>query len=145
MHHQPLVDGVPVAGEFPLPVERRGRLQLASYLADLLSKDGNKLVEILPGPQQMPDEWDQIRRFREALDESRSAIGAPGHLFKSGGRMHFRAMLAMLLGFETNLSFYIYSAPSHTTLLVHDRIEVWTSKKGVRNELARHLMPQRAA
>jgi len=128
-----------------MPAERRARLQLASYLADLLAKDGNKLVEILPAPQQRPEEWDQIRNFRESLEESRSAIAAPGHLFKSGDRTHFRSMLAMLMGFETSWSFYIYSAPSHTTLLVHNGIEVWTAKKGVRNELARHLLPQRAA
>jgi hypothetical protein len=145
MHHQPLDGGVPVAGDFPMPAERRARLQLASYLADLLAKDGNKLVEILPGPQRRPEEWEQIRHFREALDETRSAITAPGHLFKSGDRADFRQMLAMLLGFETTWSFYIYSAPSHTTLLIYDGIVVWSAKKGVRNELARHLLPQRAA
>ncbi|MCU0752040.1 MAG: hypothetical protein MUF86_07950 [Akkermansiaceae bacterium] len=145
MHHQPLDGGVPVAGDFPMPAERRGRLLLADYLADLLAKDGNKLVEILPAPQRRPEEWEQIRQFREALEVASVANTTPGHLFKSGDRTHFRRMLAILLGFETGWPFYIYSAPSRTTLLVHEGIEVWSAKKGVRNELGRHLLPQRAA
>ena len=145
MHHQPLDCGVPVAGDFPLPAERRSRLMLADYLADLLSKDGNKLVEILPGPRQHDEEWDLVDRFRAGLDETRSLIAAPGHLFKSGDRQQFRNLLAQLLGSENGWLFYIYAAPSHTTLLVHDRIEVWSPKKGLRNELGRHLAPPQAA
>ena len=128
-----------------MPTERRARLHLATYLADLLAKDGNKLVEILPAPQRQPEEWEQIDHFRAALDESRSVISAPGHLFKSADRADFRRMLTMLLGFQNGWSIYIYSAPSHTTLLINDRIEVWSPKKGMRNELSRHLTPQRAA
>jgi hypothetical protein len=145
MHHQPLDGGVPIAGDYPMPCERRGRLQLAGHLADMLAKDGNKLVEILPSQHQGPQDWECIDRFRQALDEPLRAAQAPGHLFKSGDRMHFRALLALLLGSEAGWSFYIYSAPSHTTLFVGETIDVWTAKKGVRNELARHFMPQRAA
>jgi hypothetical protein len=146
MHHQPHGCGVPVAGEFPIPTERRSRLMLADYLADLLSKDGNKLVEILPGPQGETEEWAMVDRFRAALDETRPLITAPGHLFKSGDRRDFRSLLTQLLGSENRWSFYIYAAPSHTTLLIeHDRIEVWSPKKGMRNELGRYLVPSQAA
>jgi hypothetical protein len=145
MHHQPLDCGVPVAGDFPIPGERRSRLMLADYLADLLSKDGNKLLEILPGPQRQPEEWQMIDRFRAVLDEERPLIIAPGHLFKSRDRKEFRSLLALLLGSENGWSFYIYSAPSRTTLLISDRIEVWSSKKGTRNEIARHLASPQAA
>lgn len=146
MHHQPLTAGVPEAGDFPLPSERRSRLQLSSNLADLLAKDGNKLLEIIPTLRQMSDEWEQINCFREQLDETRSAIAAPGHLFKSSDRADFRRMLAMLMGFRTGWMFYIYSAPSHTTLLVHeDHVEIWSVKKGLRNELGRQLMERNAA
>jgi hypothetical protein len=145
MHHLPLDCGVPVAGEFPIPTERRSRLMLADYLADLLSKDGNKLVEILPGPQAETEEWAMIDRFRAGIDESRPLITAPGHLFKSGDRRDFRSLLTQLLGSENDWSFYIYAAPSHTTLLIHDRIEVWSPKKGMRNELGRYLVPSQAA
>jgi len=145
MHHQPLDCGVPVAGDFPLPSERRTRLMLADYLADLLSKDGNKLLEILPGPRQQDAEWELVDRFRASHEETRSLIAAPGHLFKSGDRQQFRSLLAQLLGSQNGWSFYLYAAPSHTTLLVHDRIEVWSPKKGLRNELGRHLAPPQAA
>ena len=118
---------------------------LADYLADLLSKDGNKLVEILPGPQQETEDWELLDRFRADLDETRSLITAPGHLFKSADRREFRSLLTRLLGARSAWSFYIYAAPSHTTLLVNDRIEVWSPKKGVRNELGRHLAPPQAA
>jgi hypothetical protein len=145
MHHQPLDCGVPIAGDFNLPAERRARLHLAGYLADLLSKDGNKLVEILPMPQPQDDEWEQIANFRSSLDDHRPLLTSPGHLFKSRDRNEFRSMLTMLLGFQSPWSFYIYSAPSHTTLLVGERMEIWSPKKGLRNELGRHLAPQRAA
>jgi hypothetical protein len=146
MHHQPQAAGVPEAGDFPLPSERRSRLHLSSTLADLLAKDSNKLLEIIPTPQGLSDEWEQFTCFRNALDETRSAIAAPGHLFKSGDRADFRRMLAMLLGFRTGWTFYIYSAPSHTTLLIHeDRVEIWSAKKGLRNELGRQLTAQDAA
>jgi hypothetical protein len=146
MHHQPHAAGVPEAGDFPLPAERRSRLQLANSLADLLAKDGNKLLEIIPTPQRLSDEWEQIACFRTELDEARSAIAAPGHLFKSGDRADFRRMLAMLLGFRTGWTFYIYSAPSHTTLLIdEDRMAIWSAKKGLRNELGRQLMARHAA
>jgi hypothetical protein len=145
MHHQPVECGVPVAGDFAMPTERRARLLLAARLADLLSKDGNKLVEILPVPGRCDGEWEQISSFRESLGESRVLAGSPGHLFKSGDRWDFRRMLAMLLGFESGWSAYIYSAPSRTTLLIGDRVEIWSSKKGPRNELSRYLEPQRAA
>lgn len=118
---------------------------LADYLADLLSKDGNKLLEILPGPQQHGEEWELVNRFRAGHDETRSLITAPGHLFKGGDRQPFRSLLAQLLGSQNGWSFYIYAAPSHTTLLIHDRIEVWSPKKGLRNELGRHLAPPQAA
>lgn len=145
MHHQPLDCGVPVAGDFPMPGERRSRLLLADYLADLLSKDGNKLLEILPGPQQRTPDWEWLDRFREVLGESRPLVASPGHLFKSGDRSVFRSLLSQLLGGGDVWSFYLYSAPSRTTLLINDRIEVWSPKKGMRNELGRYLAPSQAA
>lgn len=145
MHHQPLECGVPVAGDFPIPVERRSRLMLADYLADLLMKDGNKLLEIIPGPQQQGEDWELLDRFRSEMTETRSVITAPGHLFKSGDRLEFRTLLAQLLGARDGWTFYLYSAPSHTTLRIHDRIEVWSPKKGLRNELGRHLETPQAA
>jgi hypothetical protein len=145
MHHQPLNCGVPVAGDFTIPAERRSRLMLADYLADLLAKDGNKLIEILPGPQRQTEEWELMERFRAGLEETRPLIAAPGHLFKSGDRREFRSLLTQLLGAGNRWSFYVYAAPSHTTLLINERIEVWSPKKGVRNELGRHLAPPQAA
>ena len=145
MHHQPLEGGVPIAGDFPIPSERRSRLALADYLADLLVKDGNKLLEILPGPQDVTEDWEILRSFREGLNETRPLVATPGHLFKSGDREAFRSLLAQLLGAEQGWSFYLYSAPSHTTLLINDRVEVWSPKKGIRNELARYLVPSQAA
>lgn len=145
MHHQPLNCGVPVAGDFLMPTERRSRLVLADYLADLLTKDGNKLLEILPGPQHGPEDWEHLERFRGGFDENRPLITAPGHLFKSGGRQDFRSLLALLLGSQETWSFYLYAAPSRTSLLIHDRIEIWSPKKGVRNEIGRYLSPSQAA
>lgn len=118
---------------------------LADYLADLLSKDGNKLLEILPSPQFGTEDWDQLDRFRAGFDEKRPLIAAPGHLFKSGGRQDFRNLLAQLLGSQEMWSFYIYAAPSRTSLLINDRIEVWSPKKGMRNEIGRYLAPSQAA
>lgn len=145
MHHQPLECGVPVAGDFPIPVERRSRLMLADYLADLLMKDGNKLLEIIPGPQQQSEDWELLDRFRSGRVETRSVLTAPGHLFKSGDRQDFRSLLTQLLGARDGWTFYLYAAPSHTTLRIHDRIEVWSPKKGLRNELGRHLETPQAA
>ncbi|MGL4398315.1 MAG: hypothetical protein ACRCXD_00475 [Luteolibacter sp.] len=145
MHHQPLECGVPVAGDFPSPTERRSRLMLADYLADLLAKDGNKLVEILPGPQENIEESTSIQCFRAAREEIRPLITTPGHLFKSGDRTDFRSLLNLLLGSGRVWSFYIYAAPSHSTLIIGDRIEVWSPKKGMRNELGRYLVPSQAA
>lgn len=71
---------------------------------------------------------------------------SPGHLFKSRDRDEYRRMMELLLGFQNSLPFYIYSAPSHTTLFISGpRLEIWSSKKGLRNELGRLLAPQRAA
>jgi hypothetical protein len=146
MHHQPLDCGVPVAGNFEMPAERRTRLQLADYLANLLSKDGNKLVEIIPMPQAQESDWETLNRFRTHLDEQRSLITAPGHLFKSRDRNEFRMMLSTLLGFPGGWSFYIYAAPSRTTLLFNDTIQIWSPrKKGLRNELSRYLSADLAA
>lgn len=145
MHYQPLTNGVPVAGDFAMPTEKQARLQLADYLADLLMKDGNKLVEVNPMPQAQGDDWEIMNQFREKLDETRSLTTAPGHLFKSRDREDFRAMLATLLGFPGVWSFYIYAAPSRTTILVADRIEIWSPKKGLRNELSRYLSADLAA
>jgi len=145
MHHQPLENGVPVAGDFPLPTEQRSRLMLADYLVDLLGKDGNKLLEILPSPQDEAEDWEILSNFRAGLNETRPLVATPGHLFKSGDKEHFRSLLTQLLGAGQRWSFYIYSAPSHTSLLIGDRVEVWTPKKGVRNELGRYLMPSQAA
>ena len=145
MHHQPLDCGVPVAGDFELPSERPARLQLADHLSDLLAKDGNKLVEINPTPQARDDEWESVNRFRAELDEPRKLLTAPGHLFKSRDRDDFRQMLSILLGFQDGWSFYIYSAPSRTTILVDERIQIWSPKKGLRNELSRYLSTDLAA
>ena len=127
MHHQPLDRGVPVAGEFPLPSGQQPRLDLAAYLADLLAKDGNKLIEILPSP------------------DAAAAGSQPGHLFKGGDREAFREMLADLLDRPDGHAFYVYTAPSRTTLLINGRLEVWSPKKGTRNELGRYLTTPRAA
>lgn len=145
MHHQPLERGAPVAGDFPLPTGPRSRLMLADYLADLLVKDGNKLLEIIPGPQQQDGEWDALDRFRSEKAETRPVISAPGHLFKSADREEFRSLLTLLLEAGDGWTFYLYSAPSHTTFRIHDRIEVWSPKKGLRNELGRYLEAQEAA
>lgn len=145
MHHQPLENGVPVAGDFPIPTESRSRSLLADYLADLLGKDGNKLLEVLPGPQQAAGDWEILEKFRAGLNETRPLVATPGYLFKSGDREVFHDLLAQLLSAGPGWSFYIYSAPSRTMLLIHDRIEVWSPKKGVRNELGRYLLPSQAA
>lgn len=144
MHHQPLACGVPVAGDFLMPNERRSRLMLADHLADLLSKDGNKLVEVLPRPQQQAEEWEHLDQFRAGLDETRPIATAPGHLFKSRDRLDFRKLLSQLTG-SGAWSFYIYAAPSHTSLLIDERIGIWTPKKGLRNELGRYLAEPKAA
>ena len=145
MHHQPLDCGVPEAGDFSLPSERRARLRLADHIADLLAKDGNKLIELLPSPKPADIDWDPITRFRDTAGETGPWWSSPGHLFKSRDRATFRQMVSILLGLDGGLSFYIYAAPSHTTLLIANRVEIWSTKKGPRNELGRHLEPQRAA
>ncbi len=145
IHHQPLANGFPVAGDFQMPTTPEARLQLADYLANLLSKDGNKLIELNPAPLARPGEWEAIDRFRSGLDETRPLISAPGHLFKSRNREEFKTMLSTLLGFQTGWSFYIYAAPSRTTLLIDERIEIWSAKKGPRNDLGRFLSQDLAA
>lgn len=147
MHHQPLDCGVPIAGDFIMPAERRARLLLADQIADLLGKDGNQLVEILPVPQPLHHEWELLDHFRASLgDERDTPSSPPGHLFKSRDRHEFRRMLNLLLGFQSGWSFYIYSAPSHTTLFIDgQRLEIWSPKKGLRNELGRRLAPPQAA
>ncbi|GAA5122913.1 hypothetical protein GCM10023212_20420 [Luteolibacter yonseiensis] len=118
---------------------------LADYLADLLGKDSNKLLEILPCPQDVAEDWEILRDFRAGLNETRPLVATPGHLFKSGDREDFHSLLTQLLGAEQGWSFYIYSAPSRTTILINDRVEVWSPKKGIRNELGRYLVPSQAA
>lgn len=145
MHHQPLDCGVPVAGEFPIPAERRARLLLADHLADLLAKDGNKLIEALPMPQVQAADWESLERFRHSRDETRALTVCPGHLFKSRDRDDFRMLLSMLLGSTGGFSFYLYSAPSHTTLRFGGQIEIWSRKAGLRNELGRYLSAAIAA
>jgi hypothetical protein len=54
-------------------------------------------------------------------------------------------MLSTLLGFAGHWSFYIYAAPSHTSILVDDRVQIWSPKKGLRNELGRYLTTRLAA
>lgn len=147
MHHQPLDGGVPIAGDFILPADPAARLIVADHIAGLLGKDGNQLVEILPAAQPLSHE-------RELFDEFIAKLGAvespplspPGHLFKSRDRGEFRRMLDLLIGFPCGWPFYIYSAPSHTTLFISSRrLEIWSCKKGLRNELGRLLaLPQAA-
>jgi hypothetical protein len=145
MHHQPLDHGVPFAGDFPLPAAPRARIQLADFLATLLAKDGNQLLEVMPAPQARNDEAESLDEFRRNLDEPLGLIAAPGHLFKKRDRLDFHRLLATLLGFPGGWSFYIYSAPSRTTVLIGDRVWVWSPKKGLRNELGRHLTATMAA
>lgn len=145
MHHRPLENGVPLAGDFELPAERRSRVQLANYLADLVSKDGNKLVEVHASPQARNEEREALAQFRGMNQIETPAVQTPGHLFKSADRNEFRLLLTLLMGFDNGWSFYVYSAPSHTTLLVNKRLAIWSPKKGIRNELGRHLATPRAA
>jgi len=146
MHHQPVEAGVPVAGQYPLPAERRSRLQLADELAGLLSKDGTKLIEVLPAPGSDPLEWESLVSYRCGLEEPRSLDDAPGHLFKSRERGEFRELLSVLFGFGRGWGMYVYAAPSRTTLLVSDRLELWSVKRGgLRTELRRRLDPELAA
>jgi hypothetical protein len=147
MHHQPLDCGVPIAGDFILPADPRARLQLSDHIADLLGKDGNQLVEILPAYQTLIHESELLDHFRASLgDEQPQCSSSPGHLFKSRDRHEFRSLLGLLLGFQNSLPFYIYSAPSHTTLFISGpRLEIWSAKKGPRNELGRLLAPPQAA
>lgn len=143
MRHQPLEAGVPVAGEFPSPAGGQDRQALAETLADLLAKDGNKLVEILPGPGPGPKAWALLDGFRSEAGEERTVIATPGHLFKSGDREAFRGLLTHLTDFPW--TFYIYAAPSRTIVRVGGSIGIWSLKKGPRNELGRHLAPEQAA
>jgi hypothetical protein len=145
MRHQPLEAGVPCAGEFPKPGGIPDRQMLADCLDELLAKDGNKLIEIQPGPQHGPEEWDLLNGLRADSGEQRSLITAPGHLFKSRDRQAFRQLLDLLSGSRTEWTFYIYAAPSRTIVRVGDGIEIWSLKKGPRNELGRRLAPERAA
>ncbi|MES2475542.1 MAG: hypothetical protein V4640_07160 [Verrucomicrobiota bacterium] len=145
MRHQPLEAGVPFAGDFPSPAESSDRQILGDYLADLMAKDGNKLIEILPGPQFGSGEWEQLDTLRAESGEERSVITAPGHLFKSGDREAFRQLLHQLSGSATPWTFYIYGAPSRTIVRVGASIAIWSLKKGPRNELGRHLAPEQAA
>ena len=145
MHHRPLESGVPLAGDFEMPHERRSRLLLADHLADLVAKDGNKLVEVQPSPQGQAEEWEALAQFRARHGVAQALPDAPGHFFKSGDRDDFRMLVTMLLGFESKWSFYVYSAPSHSTLLLNGRVGVWSPKKGLRNELGRYLAESQAA
>ena len=145
MHHRPLESGVPLAGDFDMPLERRSRVHLANHVADLMTKDGNKLVEVQPSPQARAEEWEAFESFRANHGIERSLVDVPGHLFKSADREAFRMLVTMLLGFESKWSFYIYAAPSRSTLLLNGRVGVWSPKKGLRNELGRYLAQSEAA
>lgn len=128
-----------------MPVERRSRIQFANHLADLISKDGNKLVEVQASPQARKEEWETLAGLRSRLGTEDPVLDSPGHLFKSADRNAFRTMLSTLMGFGNGWSFYIYSAPSRNTLLINGRVEIWSPKKGLRNELSRHLATRQAA
>lgn len=145
MHHRPLESGVPLAGDFDMPHEQRTRVLLANHLADLVAKDGNKLVEVQPSPQAQAEEWEALEQFRANHGIERSLLDVPGHLFKKADREEFRTLVTMLLGFESKWSFYIYAAPSRSTLLLNGRVGVWSPKKGLRNELGRYLAHPEAA
>ncbi|WP_193211385.1 hypothetical protein [Luteolibacter marinus] len=146
MHHQPLAAGVPIAGEYEMPADPSSRLALADSLARLLTKDGTKLIEVIP-PNGACDARDQqkLDAYRCQHQEERPIGLAPGHLFKSRDRDEFPRMLSMLLGFGPAWGLYVYSAPSRTTLLVNSRIDIWSIKRGLRNELGRWLPASRAA
>lgn len=140
IHHQPVVAGVPVAGEYPLPPGRSCRLQLAEDLTGLMRKDGTKLIEILPGPGSRAGDYERLHRLRANLAEGRPLETAPGHLFRSRERDEFGEMLSVLFSFGSGWQLYVYGAPSRTTLLVSDRIEMWSVKKGgLRNQLRKRL------
>ncbi len=143
MHHQPLEAGVPCAGDFPSPADGQDSQALGQIFADLLAKDGNKLVEILPGPGPGPKAWAMLDGFRADAGEDQTVISTPGHLFKGGDREAFRALLDQLTEFRW--TFYIYAAPSRTILRVGGNIGIWSLKKGPRNELGRQLAPEQAA
>lgn len=105
-----------------------------------MRKDGNKLIEILPGGGSLTAERAGIERYRARWEESRPLEVAPGHLFKSRDGDEFREMMSALFGSERGWEMYVYCAPSRTTLLVSDRIEMWSVKKGgLRNQLRKRL------
>ena len=139
MHHQPMESGVPIAGEYELPVDGDSRRVVADGLAKLLSKDGTKLIEVIPPDSMSAGERECLDRFRAGLHEDRSVGDAPGHLFKSRDREDFKRMLSMLLGLGPGWETYVYSAPSRTTLLVNGKLDIWAVKRGLRNELGRWL------
>ncbi|MGD9420568.1 MAG: hypothetical protein Q7R22_016645 [Verrucomicrobiota bacterium JB025] len=141
MRHQPLDCGVPIAGEYHLPTGAIQRSRLAADLADMLSKDGTKLVEIIPSGSIHPDDLMRLNQFRANFGEHGQIIETPGQLFKSGDRAAFREMLAMIFTFKSGWTLYVYSAPSGNTLLIGDQIDIWATKKGLRNALAKRLEP----
>lgn len=145
MHHQPMAAGVPIAGEYPLPIDRRSRSQFGSNLADLLAKDGNKLIEIIPPHDSPSREVDELLQYRSAISETRPITKVPGHLFKSRDREAFRQILPIILGLPSEWGVYLYSAPSHTTLLLNQQVNIWSIKRGLRNELSRWLSEPKAA
>lgn len=141
MRHQPLECGVPIAGEYELPAEPPSRLKLAHDLADLLVKDGTKIVELVPTAPVHEGDFMRLEEFRTQAGEGRPLTTAPGHLFKSRDREDFRKMLTMALGFHRGWDLYIYSAPSGNSLRIGDHIEIWATKRGLRNSLNRILTP----
>lgn len=145
MHYRPMDCGVPVAGDFSMPADLESRQQLADHLVDLLAKDGNKLIEVLTAPSARAEDWEKLDTFRSQAGNPPSLLSAPGHLFKSADKEHFRELLSLLMSFENGWAFYIYAAPSRTTLLLNGRVGIWSQKKGPRNELGRHLGTPHAA
>lgn len=141
MRHQPMDCGVPIAGEYELPNEASSRLKLANDLADLLTKDGTKMVELVPTAPLHEQDLMRLEKFRTESGEERPLSDAPGHLFKSRDRDAFRKMLTMALGFHRGWDLYIYSAPSGNSLLIGDHIDIWATKRGLRNSLDRLLTP----
>ena len=111
MHHQPLDSGVPEAGDFPIPTERRARMHLASYLADLLAKDGNKLVEIIPAPNARPTEWEQMTASATSQRNADPTSPLPVTFSKAATARSSDGCSPCCSDFALDGPVYIYSAP----------------------------------
>ena len=128
------------AAQLSLPPSAPERSALAGSLAPLFGDEARLLLVADDWAHYSPEEMAQVDAIRAESGETRPLIDAPGHRFQKAEILVASHLAALMLGFPSRWSFYLYGMSSRSTLLFWegDLLDVWGSN-GLVTELRSFL------